>query len=103
MATKEDLSIGHASVRFDMATKHDIADIRSEMSAMESRLVGHIDGFTKSVGRFDGELAAHHSRIERLEQRTGITEGVVRLSIGLEDVEDLRDDLAAALSAAAAR
>jgi len=45
-----------------------------------------------------------HLRIGAEErERTGITEGVVRLSIGLEDVEDLRDDLAAALSAAAAR
>jgi len=45
-----------------------------------------------------------HLRIGAEErQRTGITEGVVRLSIGLEDVEDLREDLARALSAAAAR
>jgi O-succinylhomoserine sulfhydrylase len=31
-------------------------------------------------------------------ERTGITEGTIRLSVGLEDVEDLREDLAAALS-----
>ncbi len=29
----------------------------------------------------------------------GITDGVIRLSVGLEDVEDLRDDLTRALAA----
>ena len=29
----------------------------------------------------------------------GISEGLVRLSVGLEDIDDLRDDLAAALKA----
>jgi cystathionine beta-lyase/cystathionine gamma-synthase len=31
--------------------------------------------------------------------RAGITDGLVRLSVGLEDVEDLIDDLAQALEA----
>ena len=40
-----------------------------------------------------------HLRVGAEERhRTGITEGMVRLSVGLEDVEDLRDDLAAALT-----
>ncbi len=40
-----------------------------------------------------------HLRIGAEERaRTGVTEGVIRLSIGLEDVEDLRDDLGAALA-----
>jgi O-succinylhomoserine sulfhydrylase len=30
--------------------------------------------------------------------KLGITEGVIRLSVGLEDVEDLKDDLAQALA-----
>jgi O-succinylhomoserine sulfhydrylase len=39
-----------------------------------------------------------HLRVGAEErERTGITEGTIRLSIGLEDVEDLRDDLGAAL------
>lgn len=29
--------------------------------------------------------------------KLGITDGVIRLSVGLEDVEDLKDDLAHAL------
>ena len=43
-----------------------------------------------------------HLRIGAEErERTGITDGTIRVSVGLEDVEDLRDDLAAALSAGA--
>jgi O-succinylhomoserine sulfhydrylase len=43
-----------------------------------------------------------HSRLTPEERaRLGITDGVVRLSIGLEDVQDLRADLLAGLDAAA--
>ncbi|MGE0419063.1 MAG: O-succinylhomoserine sulfhydrylase [Acetobacteraceae bacterium] len=51
-------------------------------------------------------LATHpatttHLRIGEQERaRLGITDGVIRVSIGLEDVDDLRDDLARALAAA---
>ena len=39
-----------------------------------------------------------HADVERAErQRVGITDGLVRLSVGLEDVEDLIDDLSQAL------
>ena len=41
-----------------------------------------------------------HMRIGEEERaRLGITDGVVRLSVGLEDVDDIQDDLARALSA----
>jgi O-succinylhomoserine sulfhydrylase len=40
-----------------------------------------------------------HMRIGAEERaRLGITDGVIRLSVGLEDVEDLKDDLAQALA-----
>ena len=48
-------------------------------------------------------LATHpatttHMRIGAAERaRLGITDGVIRLSVGLEDVEDLADDLRRAL------
>jgi O-succinylhomoserine sulfhydrylase len=39
-----------------------------------------------------------HLRIGAEErERTGITEGTIRVSVGLEDVEDIREDLSAAL------
>ena len=49
-------------------------------------------------------LATHpatttHMRIGEAERaRLGITDGTIRVSIGLEDVEDLKDDLGQALS-----
>ena len=49
-------------------------------------------------------LATHpatttHMRIGAEERaKLGITDGVIRLSVGLEDVEDLQDDLAQALA-----
>ena len=52
-------------------------------------------------------LATHpatttHMRIGAEERaRLGITDGVIRISIGLEDPDDLKDDLAQALAAAA--
>ncbi len=51
-------------------------------------------------------LATHpatttHMRIGEQERaRLGITDGTIRLSIGLEDIEDLKDDLIRALAAA---
>ena len=41
-----------------------------------------------------------HMRIGPEERaKLGITDGVIRLSVGLEDAEDLKDDLAQALAA----
>ncbi len=41
-----------------------------------------------------------HRRIgPEARERIGITDGVIRLSVGLEDIEDLRDDLARGLAA----
>ncbi len=41
-----------------------------------------------------------HADVEEAErQRVGITDGLVRLSVGLEDVEDLIEDLGQALDA----
>ncbi len=54
-------------------------------------------------------LATHpatttHMRIGPEERaRLGITDGVIRLSVGLEDTRDIQDDLATALEALAAR
>ena len=43
---------------------------------------------------------ASYDRADR--QRHGITDGLIRLSVGLEDFEDLRDDLDRALDASPA-
>jgi cystathionine beta-lyase/cystathionine gamma-synthase len=39
----------------------------------------------------------HASVPEPLRKKIGITEGLVRLSVGVEDLDDLREDLAQAL------
>ncbi|MGA0830461.1 MAG: O-succinylhomoserine sulfhydrylase [Nitriliruptoraceae bacterium] len=44
----------------------------------------------------------HHAVGPEVRAATGVGDDVVRLSVGLEDVEDLREDLARALRAAAA-
>jgi cystathionine beta-lyase/cystathionine gamma-synthase len=41
----------------------------------------------------------HASIPVELRQARGIDDGLIRLSVGIEDVKDLRDDLQAALSA----
>jgi O-succinylhomoserine sulfhydrylase len=41
----------------------------------------------------------HHAVGPAIRAATGVGDDVVRLSVGLEDVEDLREDLAAALVA----
>jgi O-succinylhomoserine sulfhydrylase len=41
-----------------------------------------------------------HLRIGEIERaKLGITDGVIRLSVGLEDPDDIKDDLVRALSA----
>ncbi len=43
-------------------------------------------------------LQTHASVPKEIREALGITEGLVRLSVGLEDVEDLTDDLDQALA-----
>jgi O-succinylhomoserine sulfhydrylase len=55
-------------------------------------------GDTKSLATHPATTT--HMRIGPEERaKLGITDGIVRLSVGLEDVEDLEDDLSAALQA----
>jgi O-succinylhomoserine sulfhydrylase len=42
----------------------------------------------------------HYSVAEDVRLSMGITDGMLRLSVGLEDAEDLREDLDRALTAA---
>ncbi len=59
---------------------------------------------TVSLGEVD-TVAAHpatssHSRVEKaVREKYGITDGLVRLSVGIEDIEDLKEDLQQALAA----
>ena len=45
-------------------------------------------------------IMTHASVPKEARQKLGISDGLIRLSVGLEDVQDLREDLAQALSVA---
>ena len=60
-------------------------------------------GFFYALGR-DEPLLEWHLRIGAEERaKLGITDGVIRLSVGLEDPQDIIEDLEGALAALAAR
>ncbi|MFB3852614.1 MAG: PLP-dependent transferase [Vicinamibacterales bacterium] len=52
--------------------------------------------------RRDPAAMTHASIPAADREKRGIAEGTIRLSVGLEDVDDLREDLEGALRAAAA-
>ncbi len=71
------------------------------MNAMRIITISNNLGDTKSLATHPATTT--HMRIGPEERaRLGITDGVIRLSVGLEDTQDLIEDLARALSAAAA-
>jgi O-succinylhomoserine sulfhydrylase len=64
------------------------------------RLIGISNNLGDSKSLATHPATTTHMRIGPEERaRLGITDGVIRLSVGLEDVEDLKEDLAQALSA----
>ena len=68
------------------------------MNAMEVIDISNNLGDAKSLVTHPATTT--HKRIgPEARARIGITDGVIRLSVGLEDVDDLRDDLAKALGA----
>lgn len=72
------------------------------MNAMRIVAISNNLGDSKSLATHPATTT--HSRIGPEERaRLGIGEGVIRLSVGLEDVEDLKDDLGEALAATALR
>ena len=70
------------------------------MNAMKIITISNNLGDTKSLATHPATTT--HMRIGAEERaRLGITDGVIRLSVGLEDVQDLIEDLTQALAAAA--
>jgi cystathionine beta-lyase/cystathionine gamma-synthase len=78
-------------------------ELRGGRAAVE-RFVARLRVFTfaESLGGVES-LACHpasmtHAAIPEADRkRIGITDGLIRLSVGIEDVEDLKEDLAPAL------
>ncbi len=67
-------------------------------------LIGHMANLGDSRTIVIHPASTTHSQLTP-EQRAaaGIGEGLIRLSVGLEDFKDIREDLASALSAASAQ
>jgi O-succinylhomoserine sulfhydrylase len=69
----------------------------SVMNALGLIAVSNNLGDSKSLATHPATTT--HMRIGPEERsKLGITDGVIRLSVGLEDVEDLKDDLGQALA-----
>jgi O-succinylhomoserine sulfhydrylase len=87
---------GGTVVTFEVAGGKDAAF--AVMNAFQLIAVSNNLGDSKSLATHPATTT--HMRIGVEERaRLGITDGVIRLSVGLEDAADLRDDLAQALAA----
>jgi O-succinylhomoserine sulfhydrylase len=99
LATRQ-MTAGGTVVTFDLAGGKEAA-FRT-MNAFRLIAVSNNLGDSKSLATHPATTT--HMKIGADERkRLGITDGTIRLSIGLEDVEDLKDDLAQALAASATR
>jgi cystathionine beta-lyase/cystathionine gamma-synthase len=64
----------------------------------------HLFSLAESLGGVESlighpAIMTHAAVPKEMRDRMGVTEGLVRLSVGIEDVDDLIDDLRAALRA----
>ena len=91
------MSAGGTVVTFDLAGKGEAFRMLNAL-----RLVAVSNNLGDSKSLITHPATTTHMRIGPEERaRLGITEGTVRLSVGLEDLADLQEDLSAALDAAA--
>ena len=91
----QQMTAGGTVVTFEVAGGKDAAF--SVMNAFGLIAVSNNLGDAKSLVTHPATTT--HMRIGAEERaKLGITDGVIRLSVGLEDVEDLKDDLAQALA-----
>jgi O-succinylhomoserine sulfhydrylase len=94
------MSAGGTLVTFEVAGGQ--AAAYRVMNALRLLRVSNNLGDSKSLVTHPATTT--HMRLTAEERaRLGITEGVVRLSVGLEDVEDIKDDFAQALATLAGR
>jgi O-succinylhomoserine sulfhydrylase len=92
---QKQMTAGGTVVTFEVAGGKDAAF--SVMNAFGLIAISNNLGDSKSLVTHPATTT--HMRIGADERgKLGITDGVIRLSVGLEDVEDLKDDLARALA-----
>jgi O-succinylhomoserine sulfhydrylase len=91
---RKQMSKGGSIVSFELAGGK--ADAFAFLNALEIIDISNNLGDSKSL--ITHPATTTHQRLAAEERaRLGITDGLVRLSVGLEDVEDLKEDLARAL------
>jgi cystathionine gamma-lyase len=83
-------------ISIELAT--DLAGTRRFLEAVEVFALAESLGGVESLIEHPG-IMTHATIPAEVRARLGIGDSLVRLSVGVEDVEDLRDDLARALSA----
>jgi cystathionine gamma-synthase len=79
-----------------------------QTAAIAQNVLAHLKliAFAESLGGVESLLTypivqTHAEMPHELIERTGLDDRLLRLSVGLEDADDLKDDLAQALHAAA--
>jgi O-acetylhomoserine (thiol)-lyase len=66
------------------------------------KLLSHLANIGDAKSLVIHPASTTHQQLTKAEQKeTGVTEDYIRLSIGLEDVEDIKDDIDQALEATA--
>jgi O-succinylhomoserine sulfhydrylase len=96
----QQMTAGGTLVTFELAGGKDAAF--RMMNAFRLIAVSNNLGDSKSLATHPATTT--HSKIGPEERkRLGITDGTIRLSVGLEDVEDIKEDLAQALAASGTR
>ena len=71
------------------------------MSSFDERQRGEEAKFAHDASlRFKAEARRNKHLAHWASAEMGVTEGLVRINVGLEDIEDLREDIDQALSAA---
>ena len=94
------MSAGGTLVTFELAGGKDVA-FRA-MNAFRLIAVSNNLGDSKSLATHPATTT--HVKIGPEERRRlGITDGTIRLSVGLEDAEDIKEDLAQALAGVGTR
>ncbi len=88
---------GGAMISFELDSKHDINKFFKNL---------HLIALAESLGGVESLVChpasmTHASIPQELREKLGITEGLIRLSVGIEHVDDLKRDLAFAIEQSA--
>jgi cystathionine gamma-lyase len=98
LATAQMQSVGGYGGMISIELATDLAGVRRFLEAVRIFALAESLGGVESLIEHPA-IMTHATIPAEVRRRLGIGDSLVRLSVGVEDVEDLRDDLALALSA----